>query len=254
MGRAPGEVSANQEGELSCPSLGSGLWLCVTRRSQLLKPAQRRLQCMHAAHPTLVLPSPPPLPLAAAAVQRHHFSEKQRFDAQRFQNPQQAVGMAAAPGDTGAGERELPQLPQPAGVPPGRQVRLNAAAVHELSDACCLLFLCLCADAVLSERSAETQEGQTHGALHQSPGTLRHAVRAAYRPALLRLLLRLLCSTLCWLTAEAPSRLTSWPDLEPSTLGVCRGSLAPGSKSTLPSRSRATTLVGWQPASHGYLQ
>jgi hypothetical protein len=40
-------------------------------------------------------------------MQRHHFSEKQRFDSQRFENPQQAVGMAAAPGDTGGGEPEL---------------------------------------------------------------------------------------------------------------------------------------------------
>jgi hypothetical protein len=157
-------------------------------------------------------------------VQRHHFSEKQRFDSQRYENPQQAVGMAAAPADTGGCERELLQLCSLVAVLPGWPVRLNAAG--HMRDARWLLFRLL-ADTVLSERSAQTQEGQMHGALHQSPETLRHAVRASHQAAVLTLFLTLRHSHAvpynCCMAHPAESRRLCPPEIlpEPSTLYVC---------------------------------
>lgn len=67
--------------------VGSRMFACVSIRRDLLQPDGVR-------------PAPSP-----EAMQLHHFSEKLRFDGRRFENPQQAHGAAALPGDTGSGKQ-----------------------------------------------------------------------------------------------------------------------------------------------------
>lgn len=99
----------------------------------------------------------------------HHFSEKIRFD-QGFENPQQARGAAATPGDTGSGEDE-----RPAGGASCLCCCAHMRAVLYTAPVLPLLLPGRPAAQALSERSAQTAEGQTHGALHHSPDTLRAA-------------------------------------------------------------------------------
>jgi hypothetical protein len=78
-----------------------------------------------------------------------------RFDEQRYDNPKAARGAEAMPGDTSSGEEALPARSVGYSSKQGSSCRPSGQA--------------------LSERSAQTAPGQTHGAVHHSQETLRAA-------------------------------------------------------------------------------